>query len=249
MLIYYFTIGFAHEPVTKRILLKGVQQICTIKLIRVETGREDDSRSRHTVRLIEQALYPFNINVEERTFKLPPDSTSITNIVRGLSEDILRDLCESYEVVLNISGGPRALVLAAFLAAVFAKSLKPNAKLRVELIPEYAFSNSRDSIIDLTPFVDLVARGVEMLIGEVRGRESLKNVLRQMMNNQEGVTKRELAQALRIKDVTVSSYLNDLFQLGLVERCRSDERDESRRYKLSDPGAVIVSLLRLCGVL
>ncbi len=238
MYSYYFTIGFSHEPVTTRVLSRGLQSVYAVRLIRVKTGRSDDKRSEQTALFIRQALgsYP-SLIVEDVVYDIS-SACSIAHIVSDLAVKMLQDVEQGRSVIVNLSGGPRILVLAALLAAIFAKSMKPNANVQVEITPEYAFGEG--TTVDLTQFVSFVARGVEYLVSTVRNRDSLRRTLQVLSRHADGLTAKDIAKALDVKEVTASNYLSNLFQLDLII-C---DDTSPKKYKLSGPGEIIVTLLK-----
>jgi len=239
--VYYFTIGFAHEPVTTRMLVRGLKDVYAVRLIRVRTGRPDDRRSEQTALLIKQALSSYSkLVIDELVYDFAP--SSITHVVVDLSSKMLQDVQEERSVVVNLSGGPRILVLSVLLATLFAKSLEPNANIQVELVPEYAFNEG--TTIDLTQFVNFIARGVEVLVNRVKEKDAWRRVLK-VFSETDKLTVRELAKKLNISDVTASNYVSSLHQLELI----AHDAEHHRYYRLSEPGIVVVNLLKMCGLL
>ncbi len=225
----YFTIGFSPEFIIPRLLTLGVRDVAHVWLLRVKIGRPEDRRSEYAALLVKQAL-GLQVSVDEIVL-CPSD---ISSMLCTIAERMFHDVLGGRKLLVNISGGPRILVIATLLATITVRAVSRSASIRIEIIPEYAVD--RGEIIDITSLLHAVTYGLEHIVAKVR-QSRLEDILMIALAKSE-VTARELADKLGVKESTVSNYLYELVQYGLIETSHRGV------YKLTPMGKALATLLR-----
>ncbi|MEM0469005.1 MAG: CRISPR-associated CARF protein Csa3 [Pyrobaculum sp.] len=191
------TVGFdADLPVRALANLKATH----IYLLRASTGGEGDEKSAAAVRHLIKVLG----RGEERVIDLRDLATG------------LRQLAEVDFDAVALAGGPRALVLLAFVAAVLKKA-------RVYIVPEYSYD-----AIDAT---GLAAVAYLYPLSKAK--------LRVLAKLTDGVEVDQLARELGLDTSTVYRHLDALTEAGLV----TAEGKRGRRYRVDQLTVTIAAIM------
>ncbi|GEM_PF-6438444 len=232
---FIFTIGFSPEFFTASVLGRySVDSDDEVYLIRVRTGKEIDRKSDFAVLTIKQMLSSLNVKINE-VFLDPYDSCKA---IEELSKILYNKVNTCDEVIINVSGGPRYLLSTCIIATIIIQSLKPNTKIKVELLPEYGIE--KNIVVDLTEYLSVIARGFEYMISRLRDKK-LGNVLACLGKFNESFTISQVSDELNLDYTTTDRYFNDLYTLLLIKS--SQDFGKGKRYALTCIGKILSNLL------
>ncbi len=226
----YFTVGFSPDFIISRLLTHGVKDVSRVLLIRVRTGLPGDRRSEYASILVRQAL-----NLQVPVYEIVVDPTDASSAMYIIAERMVDDVLSNRRLIVNVSGGPRILVLETLITAMIIKAMMPSASIRVEIMPEYSIDEG--SLLDLTSIVEVLARGLEHVISKIK-RGRLAEVL-VILSERNEITIQDLAGRLSVKEGTAGNYIYELVRYGLVEPC-----GHRGIYRLTPIGKVLALLLK-----
>ena len=118
--------------------------------------------------------------------------------------------------------------------------MKPNTKIKVELLPEYGIE--KNIVVDLTEYLSVIARGFEYMISKLRDKK-LGNVLTCLGKFNESFTISQVSDELSLDYTTTDRYLNDLYTLSLIKS--SQDSSKGRKYVLTCIGKILSNLLNI----
>ncbi|RLE48173.1 MAG: hypothetical protein DRJ31_07770 [Candidatus Methanomethylicota archaeon] len=202
------TLGFDTDPVVRRIVGSRLEEGGILLLLTAEPLRPETESAINDIKGLVDKAYLGSVKVEVKAIN-PRNFHEAVSTIRKELERFKHD-----EVVLNLSGGMRALVLSAYTAYLIAGLKK--AKLIVDL-------EARQGTVELPPIASLLTTPPQLT------EEKLK-ILTLL---QQPKTPHELSEALDKDLTTIYRHLRDLEDLKLIER-------EDRIVKLSNLGKMLV---------
>lgn len=202
------TLGFDTDPVVRRIVGSRLEEGGILLLLTAEPLRPETESAINDIKGLVDKAYLGSVKVEVKAIN-PRNFHEAVSTIRKELERFKHD-----EVVLNLSGGMRALVLSAYTAYLIAGLKK--AKLIVDL-------EARQGTVELPPIASLLTTPPQLT------EEKLK-ILTLL---QQPKTPHELSEALDKDLTTIYRHLRDLEDLKLIER-------ENRIVKLSNLGKMLV---------
>ncbi len=214
------TVGFDEKYTIRAVLRHGLKEGDAIVLV---TGPPTD-KSRKAIQAVEEFLskaYGPSISVE----KVEVDPASgFAQMVLNVHEKLLGIAARSGEVVLALSGGMRAVVLATFVAAALLSHALTRVKVELETEDSSALLEVPQALLN-----------PQLLLPRLEGgKRKILSILT------DGLTVREIASRLGKSESTIRRHLAWLEERGLVAPTSA----RPKRYALTPAGRVILQALR-----
>ncbi len=222
--LFIFTLGFEEKFAIRMITAHGLDEGDKLLMI---TGPLVEKTQR-TISFIRDFLNKyFSGKVAMEVFELK-DISDFPNLVDRLYDKLRDEVLKFDEIIVNLSGGMRVIVLATYTAlTLLLLSIKDIGKIHVEL--ETEDSSARISIpIHLAKLLKL------------RGSLSHEKVQVLKLISCKPMTAKEIAQALGKDETTIRRHLMELVSLGLVVR----KETRPFRYVLSKDYVLFIKLLQ-----
>lgn len=202
------TLGFDTDPVVRRIVGSRLEEGGVLLLLTAKPLRPETESAINDIKGLVSAAYGSSVKVEVKAINLHSFHEAVSEVRKEL-ERFKHD-----DIVLNLSGGMRALVLSTYTAYLISGLDK--AKLVIDL-------EGRQGTVELPCMASLLTTPPQLTEEKLKILALLK----------EPKTPHELSELLDKDLTTIYRHLRDLEDLKLIER-------ENRMVRLSSLGRMLV---------